>query len=111
MKWFSLGILIIILIAVFSDAMADDPHERDVPSETIVYTDSQGVASAIASAQCNFDNSSNALQVCAAMGFSDGNQAQAAGIAKKYKGFLLNGSVSTESGVTRYGVGLTIKVK
>ncbi|MCK5236071.1 MAG: hypothetical protein KAR06_03715 [Deltaproteobacteria bacterium] len=102
------SILVFLAILLASPVLADDRHHY---STTNVYTDSKGIASAISAAQCNFDNSSNALQICAAMGFSDGNQAQTAGIAKKYKGFLLNGTVSTESGQTRYGVGLTIKVK
>ncbi len=106
--------ILTILVAVAFTALfamnvyADNKHHHN--TVTNIYS-TEGIASAIASAQCNFDNSSNALQVCAAMGFSDGNQAQVAGIAKKYKGFLLNGTVSTENGQTRYGVGLTIKVK
>lgn len=101
-------ILVFLAILLANPAYADDPHRYK--TVTNIYS-TEGIASAISAAQCNFDNSSNALQVCAAMGFSDGNQAQTGGIAKKYKGFLLNGTVSTENGRTRYGVGLTIKVK
>jgi len=111
MKFFILGIFIIMTIAAISDANADDPHGYNKESVTNNYYSTEGIASAIAAANCSFDNASNALQLCGAMGFADGNTAQTAGVAKKFKGFLLNGTVSTENGQTRYGVGLTIKVK
>ena len=102
--------LLILLLA--NPAYADDPHGyREAPRETIVYTDSQGIASAISAAQCHFDNGSFHLQLCAGAGYSDNQEAATFGIAKKYKDFLINGTITTEDNHTTFGFGLNWKVK
>ena len=102
----------ILSILLANPAYADDPHSyQEAPRETIVYTDSQGIASAISAAQCHFDNGSFHLQLCAGAGYSDNQEAATFGIAKKYKDFLLNGTVTTEDNHTTFGFGLNWKVK
>ena len=110
MKWFSLGLLIIVLIAVFSDAMADDPHRYSTKTVTNIYS-AEGIASAISASQCHFDNGSFHLQLCAGAGYSDNQEAATFGIAKKYKDFLINGTITTEDNHTTFGFGLNWKVK
>jgi len=70
-----------------------------------------GVASAISAAQCHFDGGSFDLQLCGAVGYSDNQEAFTFGIGKKYKDFLINGTVSIEDNKARYGVGLNWKIK
>lgn len=107
---FTLLILLAILLA--NPAYADDPHRyQEAPRETIVHLDSQGIASAISAAQCHFDNGSFHLQLCAGAGYSDNQEAATFGIAKKYKDFLLNGTITTEDNHTTFGFGLNWKVK
>ena len=112
MKWLSLTMIIFLLLVVADYVSADDPHGKTFyPTTTNNYYTVEGVASAISAAQCHFDNASKSLQICGAVGFSEGSQAQTAGIAKKYNGMLINGTISTEDGITRYGAGITIKIK
>jgi len=112
MKWFSLGLLIIMAIAILSDAMADDPHDHNYQSTTNIYQiGSKGVASAISAAQCHFDNGSFHLQLCAGAGYTDNQEAATFGIAKKYKDFLINGTISSEDNHTSFGFGANWKIK
>ena len=115
MKFFILGIFIIITIAALSDAMADDPHRSIVIEESNNYYtsngDNYGIASAISASQCHFDNGSFHLQLCAGAGYSDNQEAATFGIAKKYKDFLINGTITTEDNHTTFGFGLNWKVK
>ena len=112
MKWFSLGLLIILFIALFADAMADDPHGVVVQqgNPTNIYS-TEGIASAISAAQCHFDNGSFHLQLCGGAGYADNQEAATFGIAKKYKDFLINGTITTEDNHTTFGFGLNWKVK
>ena len=110
MKWLILGLLIIMSIAIYSDAVADDPHGVQQGS-TNNYYDNKGIASAISAAQCHFDNGSFHLQLCAGAGYYDNQEAATFGIAKKYKDFLINGTISTEDNHTTVGFGLNWKVK
>ncbi len=106
---FMIPIFLTTLLA--NPAYADDPHYQEAPRETIVYTDSQGIASAISAAQCHFDNGSFHLQLCGGAGYSDNQEAATFGIAKKYKDFLINGTITTEDNHTTFGFGLNWKVK
>jgi len=112
MKWFILGLLIIMTVAALSDANADDPHGVVIEkSSTNNYYTSEGVASAISAAQCHFDNGSFHLQLCAGAGYTDNQEAATFGIAKKYKDFLINGTITSEDNHTSFGFGLNWKVK
>ena len=106
------SILIFLAILLADTAYADDPHgvviEYGAP--TNIYS-TEGIASAISAAQCHFDNGSFHLQLCAGAGYSDNQEAATFGIAKKYKDFLLNGTITTEDNHTTFGFGLNWKVK
>jgi len=107
-------ILVFLAILLASPAFADDPHRSIVIEESNYYTstnDNYGIASAISAAQCHFDNGSFHLQLCAGAGYTDNQEAATFGIAKKYKDFLINGTITTEDNHTSFGFGLNWKVK
>jgi len=108
MKWLSLGMTIVLFISLITNAVADDPHHEKVTNN---YYNVNGVASAISAAQCHFDNGSFHLQLCAGAGYSDNQEAATFGIAKKYKDFLINGTITSEDNHTSFGFGLNWKVK
>ena len=104
-------IVIGIFVAIFSNVlMASESHHS---RQTIVnnYTSTEGIASAISAAQCHFDGGSYDLQLCGGVGFSNGNQAATFGVGKKYKDFLLNGTITTEDNETSVGIGMNWKIK
>jgi len=98
-------------ILLLSNTMADDPHGAIKETVTNNYYDSKGIASAISAAQCHFDNGSFHLQLCAGAGYTDNQEAATFGIAKKYKDFLINGTITSEDNHTSFGFGLNWKVK
>ena len=111
MKWLGLWFIIMLLMALSNIANADDPHGSATNTTTSTYYDKEGIASAISAAQCHFDNGSFHLQLCAGAGYSDNQEAATFGIAKKYKDFLINGTITTEDNHTTFGFGLNWKVK
>ena len=102
--------LMILGIILFGNAYAGDPHHIEQKT-IIIQPEIEGIASAISAAQCHFDNGSFHLQLCAGAGYSDNQEAATFGIAKKYKDFLLNGTITTEDNHTTFGFGLNWKVK
>jgi len=113
MKWLGLWFIILLLMVLANIANADDPHGA-VIEESNFYTstnDNYGIASAISAAQCHFDNGSFHLQLCAGAGYTDNQEAATFGIAKKYKDFLINGTITSEDNRTSFGFGLNWKVK
>ncbi len=117
-------LLLILLLAFAGSAFADKKH-HDHHSEVInitevtevtnitevthiVQSDTEGVASAIAAGQCQFDWT-HSWQGCAAVGSYDGNSAAAFGLGKRYNEVLLNGTVSIEDG--EIGVGASVNWK
>ena len=70
---------------------------------------SKGVASAIATGQCQFDHS-YALQGCAAVGTYDGGNAFAVGLAQKSGDMLFNGTVVVEEG-GQWAGGAAVNIK
>ena len=112
MKWFSLGLLIILFIALFADAMASESHHGSVTNNYYSSSgDKYSTAGPISAAQCHFDNGSFHLQLCAGAGYSNNQEAATFGIAKKYKDFLINGTITSEDNHTTFGFGLNWKVK
>lgn len=109
--------LFIILIFVSSSAFADKYYDQpDIINITevtevtnIVRSDTEGVASAIAAGQCQFDWTYS-WQGCAAVGTYDGNGAAAFGIGKRYNSVLFNGTVSIEEG-GELGAGASVNWK
>ena len=105
-------ILVILALLLVTPVLADDPHGVVIREGTAtnIYS-TEGIASAISAAQCHFDNGSFHLQLCAGAGYSDNQEAATFGIAKKYKDFLINGTITTEDNHTTFGFGLNWKVK
>lgn len=91
-------------------AYADNNHHHETETVNNYYSE-KGIASAISAAQCHFDGGSFDLQLCGSVGYSDNQEAFTFGIGKKYKDFLINGTVSIEDNKARYGVGLNWKIK
>ena len=102
-------ILLALLLA--NTAYADNRHHNITNNYYTSDGNVIGVASAISAAQCHFDNGSFHLQLCAGAGYSDNQEAATFGIAKKYKDFLINGTITTEDNHTSFGFGLNWKVK
>ncbi len=99
---------IFLAILLANTVYADNKHHHSTVAN-IYSTD--GIASAISAAQCHFDNGSFHLQLCGGAGYSDNQEAATFGIAKKYKDFLINGTITTEDNHTTFGFGLNWKVK
>lgn len=113
-------VVLVILLdwMVFSQAYATGgtppppppPVVTTTSTETVLITEykSEGVASAIAAGQCQFDWT-HSWQGCAAVGFYDDNSAAAFGLGKRYDEILFNGTVSIEEG--ELGVGASMNWK
>lgn len=104
--------LLILLLAFAGLAFADRSYDPPVVTTTtttlITSVENEGVASAIAAGQCQFDWTYS-WQGCAAVGSYDGNSAAAFGLGKRYKKVLFNGTVSLEEG--EVGVGASVNWK
>lgn len=70
-----------------------------------------GVAAAIAVSQLNFDYDTPAFQLSAGLGNFEDNTAWAIGGAQRVGKLLINGSVTSESNKTGYGVGATMRFR
>jgi hypothetical protein len=109
--------LMIFAILAINTAYADNKHhkhiviEKDVPRETIIYTDTQGVASAISAAQCHFDAGSFDLQLCGGWGNSSSQNAYTVGGGQKFGDFLFNYTITEENGLISRGGGINWKIK
>ena len=103
-------IISVILFFMATIAWSHDHHHdtRVIQNDIASYP---GVASAISASQCHFDGGSFDLQLCGGVGFSNGNQAATFGVGKKYKDFLLNGTITTEDNETSVGIGMNWKIK
>ncbi len=109
---YTLMILGSLTVLLANAAYAGNPHAVVIQEgSTNNYYDRKGIASAISAAQCHFDNGSFHLQLCAGAGYSGNQEAATFGIAKKYKDFLINGTITTEDNHTTVGFGLNWKVK
>ena len=116
MKLLTTILLLITTSLVLASGDDYDPPEPPPPvvtttnTETVLITEykSEGVASAIAAGQCQFDWT-HSWQGCAAFGTFDGNDAAAFGIGKRYDEILFNGTVSIEEG--ELGIGASANWK
>lgn len=109
--------LIIALLFISNSIFADNDNHEHNPHEVINVTevtnitkrsDTDGVASAIASAQCHFDWTYS-YQGCAALGTYDGEQAMVLGMAKRANNILYNATVGFDADVVSFGVGANWK--
>ena len=81
----------------------------DVPAGTTITSTigrSEGIASAIATAQHNFDYGTHSWQGSVGIGAFDTNTAFSFGLAKRFNKTLINGSVTQEEGKFGGGVGI-----
>ena len=98
--------LFLILCLTSPLAFADDPHHEHDDSLTEITkiinntseSDTKGVASAIAAAQCQFDFGTYRTQGCLSVGRYDGHNAVNFGVGKRFSKnrVLINGSVALE---------------
>jgi hypothetical protein len=122
-KWFILGVIIAILIGVAALQTAEargkhhspPPEVTNVTEITNVYTtvtkEATGVSSALALGQCQYDYT-HSLQGCVGMGFNDGTQAIAFGLAKRSDEVLISGGLALEeSGNVSGAAALSFKFK
>jgi len=111
MKWFILGIFIIITIAAISDANADDPHgvviqPDNVPRGTIKTSQ----AMALAVSEINPTLLSSKYQVGVGFGSHNDETAIAVGLAKRVnKNLLFSGKIGLQDGSTGTSIGLNFK--
>jgi len=109
--------ILMVAILYARDASAGDPHhdhyDYDGGGDSYVTNvdrtgDAEGVALAIAAAQCQFDFGTYSTQGCVSAGSYDNKDAINFGVGKRFgkNRLLLNGSVGIENGKT--GVGAAV---
>jgi len=88
----------LFIILFFPFSVLAHYHIETITPETIINPNTDGIASALALGQCNFDYS-HFLQGCIAVGFHDGTQAGAVALGKKLgDDMLINGGIAFEEG-------------
>ena len=110
MKYFILGLLIIMFIAILSDANADDPHGAVIQegSVTNVYSNSQAMALAVS--EINPTLLSSKYQVGVGFGSHNDSTAIAIGLAKRVnKSLLFSGKIANQDGDIGTSMGLNFK--
>ena len=110
MKFFILGIFIIMFIAIFSDAKADDPHGVVIQegSVTNVYSNSQAMALAVS--EINPTLLSSKYQIGIGFGAHNDETAIAVGLAKRVnKSLLFSGKIANQDGDIGTSIGLNFK--
>jgi len=112
MKFFILGIFIIMFIAVFSDARADDPHGVVIQEGTVttntVYNSSQAMALAVS--EINPTLLSSKYQVGIGFGAHNDETAIAVGLAKRVnKNLLFSAKIANQDGDIGTSIGLNFK--
>ena len=111
MKWFILGLLIILFIALFADAMADDPHgvviqQNDAPRGTIETSQ----AMALAVSEINPTLLSSKYQLGIGFGIHNDKTAIAVGLAKRVnKSTLFSVKIANQGGGIGTSAGINIK--
>lgn len=106
--------LLITLLFISGSVFADESYPpppvvtTTTTTTTVISSDNEGVASAIAAGQCQFDWT-HSWQGCVAVGSFDSNSAAAFGLGKRYDEILFNGTVSLESG--ELGIGASANWK
>ena len=110
MKFFILGLFIIVTIAILSDANADDPHGVVIQqgSPSIYYSTSQAMS--LAASEINPTLLSSKWQVGIGFGSHNNETAVAAGIAKRVnKNLLFSGKIANQGGDIGTSIGLNFK--
>ena len=110
MKFFILGIFIIMFIAIFSDAKADDPHGNQQGSPSITYSKSQALA--LAFSEIDATVLSDFWQFGGGFGDHEGETAYAIGVHKRItKNLLFGGKIGEQSGSVGKSFGFNYKKK
>jgi len=109
MKWFSLGLLISLFIALSFNAFADDPH-NNVPRETKPHADYQDfTAAVIAIAQIHPELGTKGWQLGGGLGFANDDQAIAIGGHKRVNKTLWGGTIAIQNNEVIGGFGFNLK--
>ena len=110
MKWFSLGLMVVLFGALFADALADDPHYA--PRETITnnYNVETSQAMALAVSEINPTVVSSKWQMGVGFGVHNDETAIAIGLARRInKNLLFSGKIANQNGSVGTSVGLNFK--
>lgn len=101
------GILFTIsLIANIAYAGGSHHHHETQNTNSVLITNSEGIASAIATAQHNFDYGTHDWQGSVGIGAFDTKTAFSFGLAKRFNKTLINGSITQEEGKFGGGFGI-----
>jgi len=115
MKFFNLGLLISLFIALPFNAFADDPHYGDrykAPQVINNYTGCDPVANA--GNEIHFDSSTYALQLGAGFATCENREGGKISFGQRLceNCPLINGSIGKEDGKDAYyGIGVSVKIK
>jgi len=111
MKFFILGIFIIMFIAIFSDAKADDPHGVVIQEGSVTtYTTDSSQAMALAVSEINPTLLSSKYQIGIGFGAHNDETAIAIGLAKRVnKNLLFSGKIANQGGDIGTSLGLNFK--
>ena len=109
MKFFILGIFIIITVAVISDANADDPHGVVIQQGNPSTSYQDFTAAAVAIAQIHPELGTQGWQVGGGIGFANNEQAIAIGGHKRFNKTLWGGTIATQNGELIGGFGFNLK--
>lgn len=98
--------MIAILLVLANIAYAGGSHHHE--HETIINNtiDNSGIASAIATAQHNFDYGTHSWQGSVGIGAFDTKTAFSFGLAKRFNKTLINGNITQEEGKFGGGIGI-----
>lgn len=114
MKLYLIVFLALALFTVHQQLNASGGYNPPPPVVTntalILSSDHEGVASAIAAGQCQFDWTHD-MQGCLAGGTYDGNDAVSFQLGQRYKKVLINGGINYESGEYSAGIAVNWKFK
>lgn len=117
-KFLTYFLLFFAVVAFAAEARKGGHHQppvvnitevTEVTEVTNITTDTAGIASAVATGQCQFDNSTYSLQGCVALGNYESENALVFGMGKRYKETLINGTVAFEGSDLAVGVGVNWK--
>ena len=102
-------LLLLLPLTVFASGSHHEPRTVVITQAAEVTTVNQvrGIALGIAASQHIFDFGTHSWQWSAGTGSYDNNSAISFGVAKRLDRVLFTGSISTEDGITGYGVGIT----
>jgi len=104
----TINIILILWMAAMIVEAGEYHHHYSQPTQT-TQQESNGVATAIAAGQHQFDASTFTWQGSIATGSYDNSTAFSFALAKRFKASLISGSVANEGGKIGYGMSLGFK--